>query len=197
MTTGAVATLIVPIGAGLSATASDAVPVVLGSAFSASVPVLQFLGIYGAVYALTFHAGELYKATGRAHILLWLAVVKLVLMLPALWVAAGHSITAVAGTLVGLHLVFAVMRAGIVRRYIGIGMGAQLRAVIAPVVAGVVMWGAVVLLGTLLPDWPHLLRLVLLMVAGAVVYLAALTVLDRAAVRQIRSVVAQVRGAKA
>jgi PST family polysaccharide transporter len=192
--TSVVAMVIVPIGAGLSATAPDVVPVVLGDAFSASVPVLQFLGIYGLVYGLTFHAGELYKATGRAHILLWLAVVKLVLMLPTLWIAAGHSITAVAGALVGLHVVFAVLRAGIVRRYVGISVGAQVRAVIAPVVAGAAMWGAVALVGALLPEWPHLVRLVLLMVVGAVVYLGALVVLDRSAIGQLRSLVGRVRG---
>ena len=151
-----------PVGVGLSAVAPDLVPLVLGDAFGASVRVLQFLGLYAAAYSLTFHAGELYKATGKAHILLWLSLVKLVTFAPVLWFAAGRSITAVAAAVLALNVAFGVLRAAIVRRYLDIGVVAQLRPVAAPVVAGLVMWCAVVLAGNALPPWPHLLRLVLL-----------------------------------
>jgi len=184
--TGAIACVTVPVGAGLSATAPDLVPIVLGDAFGSSVRVLQLLGLYAAVYSLTFHAGELYKASGKAHVLLWLSLAKLVAFAPALWWAAGHSIVAVAGAMVALNVVFGLLRAAIVRRHLGIGVLAQLRPVAAPIVAGAAMWCAVVVVGEALPDGGHLVRLGSLAVLGVVVFAGVLLVLDHSALTRLR-----------
>jgi PST family polysaccharide transporter len=192
--TGAIACVTVPVGAGLSAAAADLVPVLLGDAFTASVRVLQLLGLYAAVYSLTFHAGELYKATGRAHILVWLSLVKVVTFAPVLWFAAGRSITAVAGAVLALNVVFGLVRATIVRRYLDIGVVAQLRPVAAPVVAGLLMWCVVVLVGHALPPAGHLERLVLLVSLGLALYVGGLVVLDRAAPARLRGLADSVRG---
>ena len=138
--------------------------------FGASVPVLQLLGLYAAVYSLTFHAGELYKATGKAHILVWLSLAKLVTFAPVLWFAAGRSITAVAAAVLALNVAFGLVRATIVRRHLGIGVGAQLRPVAAPIVAGLAMWCAVVLRRQRAALVGHLVRLVLLGVLGLALY---------------------------
>ena len=191
--TGAIAGVTVPVGAGLSAAAPDLVPLVLGDGFGASVQVLQLLGLYAAAYSLTFHAGELYKATGQAHILLWLSLAKLVTFAPVLWFAAGRSIVAVAAAVLALNLVFGLLRAAIVRRVLDIGVLAQLRPVAAPIVAGLLMWGALVLLGHVLPAGGHLLRLGLLVVVGVGVYVVALVVLDRSAVARLRELAESVR----
>lgn len=184
--TGAIACLTVPVGAGLSAAAPDLVPALLGGSFGPSVQVLQLLGLYAVVYSLTFHAGELYKATGKAHILVWLSLAKLVVFAPVLWWAAGRSITAVAAAVLGLHVVFALVRAAIVRRQLDVRVGAQVRAVVAPVVSGLVMWVVVVLVGARLPLASHVGRLVLLAGVGVVVYLGALMVLDRSVLSGLR-----------
>ena len=192
--TGAIACLTVPVGVGLSAVAPDIVPAVLGEGFGPSVQVLQFLGLYAAVYSLTFHAGELYKATGKAHLLVWLSLVKLVTFAPVLWFAAGRSITAVAAAVLGLNVAFGLLRATIVRRQLGVSVDAQVRAVAAPIIAGLVMWGVVVLAGNALPAWSHVVRLVLLGLLGLGVFIALLLVLDRAALAQLRGLVTSVRG---
>jgi PST family polysaccharide transporter len=184
--TGAIACLTVPVGVGLSAAAPDLVPAVLGEAFGPSVPVLQLLGLYAAVYSLTFHAGELYKATGKAHILVWLSLVKLVTFAPVLWFAAGHSVTAVAAAVLGLNVAFGLLRATIVRRQLGVGVAAQVRAVAAPIIAGAVLWGVVVWAGAHLPDWGHPVRLLVLAALGLPVYLGALLALDRSALSRLR-----------
>ena len=191
--TGAIACVTVPVGAGLSAAAPDIVPLVLGDAFGTSVPVLRFLGLYAAAYSLTFHAGELYKATGRAHILLWLSLGKLVTFAPVLWFAAGRSIVAVAAAVLALNIAFGLVRATIVRRYLGIGVVAQLRPVAAPITAGLVMWCALVLVGPLLPSWGHLLRLALLVVLGLGLFVGVLVTLDRGALTRLRELADSVR----
>jgi lipopolysaccharide exporter len=191
--TGAIACVTVPVGAGLSAAAPDLVPVLLGDSFAASVRVLQLLGLYAAVYSLTFHAGELYKATGNAHILVWLSLVKLVTFAPVLWFAAGRSIVAVAAAGLGLNVVFGLLRATMVRRHLDIGVVAQVRPVAAPTAAGLVMWGAVVLVGNALPAWSHLGRLLMLTLLGLVLFVSVLLLLDRAALTQLRGLVASVQ----
>lgn len=191
--TGAIACVTVPVGAGLSAAAPDIVPVLLGDAFASSVPVLRLLGLYAAVYSLTFHAGELYKATGKAHILVWLSLVKLVTFAPVLWFAAGRSIEAVAAAVLGLNVLFGLLRATIVRRHLDIGVVAQARPVAAPIAAGLVMWCGVVLAGEALPPWSHLLRLVVLALLGLGLFLVVLVVLDRAAVTRLRELATAVR----
>lgn len=184
--TGAIACVTVPVGAGLSATAPDLVPVVLGGDFGPSVRVLQLLGLYAAVYSLTFHSGELYKATGKAHVLVWLSVAKLAVFVPVLWLAAGHSIGTVAAAMLGLHVAFGLLRATIVRQQLGIGVGPQLDAVAAPVGAGVVMWVVVAAAGALVPGGAHAVRLAVLVAIGVACYLATLVLLDRSALTRLR-----------
>lgn len=184
--TGAVACVTVPVGAGLSAAAPDLLPLVLGGGFGPSVRVLQLLGLYAAAYSLTFHSGELYKATGQAHVLVWLSVAKLVVFVPVLWLAAGHSIGAVAAAMLGLHVAFGLVRATIVRRQLGIGIAPQVHAVAGPVGAGALMWAAVVVAGGLLPAGGHLVRLCALVAVGVASYLGALLVLDRSSLTSLR-----------
>jgi lipopolysaccharide exporter len=183
--TSTVAALMVPIGLGLSAAAPDIVTVVLGKAFQPAAPLLALLSLYATLIALVFQAGEVYKATGRAYFLIWLAIAKMAVFLPALWLAAGRSTLAVAIVFVSLHAVSTMVNLLLIRHVISLRLHDQWKAYWPPLLAGGVMAGCVVLLRTeLLTGIPALPRLALMVCSGALIYLGLLRILDPAALRR-------------
>jgi lipopolysaccharide exporter len=181
-----VASLTVPLGLGLAAAAPEIVAVVFGPSFAPAAPLLAVLGVYAALDSLAFHAGEVYKATGRSHLLIRLAVVRLAAFAPALWWAAGRSTLTVAWTFLVLHLVFTVVSLLLIRHVLSLRLRDQWSAYWPALLAGVIMAGSVVLLRLPVAEMlPALPRLVLLVVVGAAVYAAALRLLDPAAVRRV------------
>ncbi|WP_050346552.1 lipopolysaccharide biosynthesis protein [Arsenicicoccus sp. oral taxon 190] len=181
----AVATLTVPLGLGLAAAAGPIVLAVFGEQYSPSEPILVVLGAYSAIFALGFHAGEVYKATGHAGLLNRLAVAQVLVFGPALWWAAGRSTLAVAVAFLACHTAFTVLRLIITARVIGIPVSDQLRAVAPAVLAALVMAAAVTGLDRALPAWAPLVLLVVEALAGAVAYVAVLSLLDRQALPRV------------
>ncbi len=182
-----VSLLTVPLGVGLAALAPEVVDLMLGPQFVPSVPLLQLLGLYSAAYSLSFFAGEVYKAIDRARILIWVSLVRLVVFAPVLWWAAGHSVGRVALAFLLLHLVFVVVRLVILRSVLALGLGEQLRAMLPPILAAALAFGAASALRPVVEGLPSAARLVSLGVAGAVVYLAVLYAVDRRMVRRAYS----------
>ncbi|MFC7621701.1 lipopolysaccharide biosynthesis protein [Microlunatus sp. GCM10028923] len=193
--TATVAALAVPVGVGLAATAPEIVTVVLGPRFGEATTPLRLLGLCAAVYALSFHAGEVYKATGRTRLMIILSVIRLIIFAPALWWAAGHSIVAVAGTLLGLQLIFTLVRLGLIRSVLGLRIADQWHAIwpalLAAGLAGGAVFGLSRLVTPVLSTGP---RLVILAMTGAALYLILLTRFDRTAVSRLRRLAGARRG---
>lgn len=181
----AVATLTVPAGLGLAAAAGPVVDTVFGEQYAPSEPILVVLGCYSAVYALGFHSGEVYKATGHAGLLNRLALAQVAVFAPVLWLAAGRSTLAVAVAFLACHVVFTLLRFVVTDRVIGIPLGAQLRAVAPATVSALVMAGAVTLVDRTASAQHPFVLLVLEVLVGAVVYVGALALLDRRALPRV------------
>lgn len=180
-----VATITVPTGLGLAAAAPALVPVILGPEFGESIPLLQLLGVYAAIYSLSFHAGDVFKATGRTGLLLITSLAQLLCFVPALWVAAGYSTVAVAATFVVLHLIFTIVRLILVRYALDISMGRQWRSIYPSLLAGLCMAAGVVGLGMALPNyWPDMALLMVQIAFGVGVYVALMTIIDRPALQR-------------
>ncbi len=169
--TAAVAAITVPTGLGLAAAAPEVIHVVLGSQFAPAAPMLRLLGIYAAVYSLSFHAGEVYKATDRAELLVRTSMVQLVAFLPLLWWAGGISAEAVAASLLGLQVAFTGVQLALVRHVLGLSLADQWRVMWPPVLGGSAMAAGVAVCSGLLPSGlPSLARLIILVLLGALVY---------------------------
>lgn len=191
-----VATLTVPTGLGLTATAPTLVSVLFGPDFAPSVPLLQLLGIYAAIYSLSFHAGEVYKATGRTGLMLATSLARLVVFAPALWIAAGYSTVAVAATFVLLQVLFSIVRLALIRWVLQLSIREQWRAMYPSLFAGSCMAAAVAGTSMLLPGaWPELIRLILEVVIGVVVYTALIMVIDRPSLQRCLALVRARAGA--
>lgn len=177
---GVVAMITVPLGFGLAAAAPAVINVVLGAQFAPAIPLLECLGVSAACYSLSFHVGEVYKATGRTGLMLWLSVARLACFAPVLWIAGGHSTFAVAAAFMALQILFAVVRLTLAHHVLRLGVRAQLYAMAAPLIAGGVMAAGVIATGWLLgSSSSSLVHLAVQVPVGIVVYTAMMALLDR------------------
>lgn len=169
----------VPIALGLAAASRQIVDVVFGDQYLPSAPILVFLGIYSALYSLSFTSGDVYKATGRAGILINLSLAKLVVFAPVLWWASGRSAVAVAVALAGLHAVFAVVRLALIHRVLRLTVRDQWACLWPATLSGALMAVVVYLVGAGLSGMPGVVTLTLQILVGMLVYVALLRLTDR------------------
>jgi PST family polysaccharide transporter len=176
-----------PASAGLYLLAKPVILVFLGDQWLGAVPILQALTVFTATRALSTHAGDVLKATGRAKLLAQLAVVKVGLIVPGLligarWGAAGvawgQTIAAGIGTIITLVAA---------SYFIRVRLSAMLMASMPSIVGTIVMAVPVV-------AWVHwserhlpvLLQTLGGVALGAAVFAAVLALLDRDLVRSAR-----------
>lgn len=172
-----VVALTAPIGFGVAATSPDVVGLLYGAAFAPAADDLAVLAGFTVLYSINFHSGDAYKAIGRPGLLTRLGVVKLAMLAPAVWWAAGQSTLMVAFTLVAVEMVITVVRLALVQRVLHVGVGRQLVALWAPVTAAAVMAILVGGAAYALPGWAHAVRLAVLVPLGVVLYLGLLRLL--------------------
>jgi len=184
------ALLTVPAGLVLTLLAEEIILTLYSERWAPAVPVLRVLGLFTVVESLGFHAGDVYKATGRPGILNLLAVVTLVVLTPALWVAAGHSITAVAFALLFGTVLLTVVKLVVAKRILDLPVLGLARAFAPALLAGAGMAAVVVVAGVLLPALSPQLRLAILVPVAGLSYAGALLVTAPGDVRQVASAVA-------
>jgi len=92
--------------------AEPIVVVLFGEAWRPAAPILRGLSVYAGLRASGSQAGEVFKATGHTGWLARLAVLKAVLMVPALVLAARIDATAVAWALAGVTALTAAISLG-------------------------------------------------------------------------------------
>ena len=176
-----------PASAGLFLLARPVILVFLGPKWLEAVPILQALTVYTAMRALSTHAGDVLKATGRARLLARISIAKAILIVPALLfgarfgaagVAWGLSIAAALGTVITL-----VAASHFIRVRLSSMLLASLPSVVATTVMCVpvyawVRWSSV--------HTPPLVQALGGTALGAVVFAVVLALLDRDLVRNAR-----------
>jgi PST family polysaccharide transporter len=181
-----VMSLTAPLGLGMAAVADDLIVVLYGAQYAAGGDVLALLSVYTVVYAASFHSGDVYKAIGRPMILTVMTVGGLTVLIPSVWIASRHSIIAVAATLVGLELVHFTVRIALVRWVLGLPLRRQLATsyrgpVLAAAAMALIVWST----GKVVPDWPSVARLAVLVPLGAVAYVGLLRLVSPTAFTEV------------
>lgn len=183
-----VSLLTVPIGVGLYLVSPEFILLFYTDRWAPAIPVMQLLSLYALIYSLSFNSGDVYKATGRPAILNQLAVVKLAITLPVLWIAAGHGILYVALGQALVTLLLTFVRLGVASRIIAVRPWEIWQALRPALVGGAVMLGGTLLLrfpldslqqGAPLTALPPVARLLLLMVVASLLYVATLWLIQR------------------
>lgn len=171
--------LAVPIAFGLFLAADPIVRVVFGEQWLDVIPLLRGFAIYAWIYSIGYQVGDIYKAIGRPILIVWLDVLTLLVIVPALLIGSTYGLVGI----VGGH-VFTVF----VRRFVGFIMAARFvkitmfdisRELTPSLAGGVVMVAVVLIVMAFVEGMNPFIQLSLIVLAGAVTYGAILWRLER------------------
>jgi len=131
--------LVVPLALGLLITAEPAVDTLFGDQWSEAIPVLRILAFFTLVASVGYNAGDVYKAIGKSGILPKLGIIDLVVLAPALIIAAPHGIVAVAWTHAAVALGDTIVRLLVARHFIAVTFRGIARQLLPAYRAGAAM----------------------------------------------------------
>jgi O-antigen/teichoic acid export membrane protein len=181
LTTRYISLITVPMGVGLALVAKPFTEVMFSSKWVDAVPAIQGLAIYSMLLSLAYNAGGAYKASGRPQIIIWLGVVRLGILLPALWWAVNvpGTIVAVSWMHAAVAFVSAAISLYLAARILNLQMSEIYAALYPSVVAGLCMAAAVYGTLWLTVTMSALAQLLSGTLAGGVVYLMTLWLFQR------------------
>ena len=157
-----------------------------GKTWSRAVPVIAVLAPVGMVQSINAMCGSIYKSLGRTRLFVRVEAAVAVVTITSFWVGLHWGIVGVAaGYAVAEILVVGYPTFAIPLRLLGLGVTDLARAVWRPLTASAVM--AASLFGARLAEGrePGTVGFLLLVSAGAAVYLAVSAVVNRPQLRQI------------
>ena len=174
------AAVIVPVGFGISAVASELVPVLYGSQWSDMIPVLSMFGLSAAIRGSTAIASPLFNSRDRVGLSFRYNLVGTFITVVAIVIALPYGINAVTGA-VALSSLYTL-----VSFRVGIGLiGLRTRHVMVilgpPTLAATVMWLAILAIRSYSVDAfdVPVLLLAVHVLFGVVVYIVALHAISR------------------
>jgi PST family polysaccharide transporter len=183
-----------PISVALATVAPAVVGTLYGPQYAGAAPVLVVLSVYGLLFSVSWHAGDVFKAIGRPSLLLATGTGRLVLMVGPVWWAAGRSIVMVAVMLVAVESVLLVVNTVLLRRVGGITPAELWNAVGRPLPAAVGMGVVMFALAYLMAGLPHPVVLLVAGAAGVLTYVLGLQLSAPALYEAGLSVLRRVRG---
>ncbi len=182
--------LVLPLGAALVVLAEPIVLALFGDQWHDAIEPTRILALYAVSVALGIPAGTAYKATGRAHIILLLAVPAVILAGVAIALTVDQGITAVALCQLGATLVYDLAGLALAARLLHVGLPAVGGALAPGLLAALVTAGVLFALERAIE--PDGLVLAAAAIVGPAVYAGCLWLLARDALLRL---VALARGA--
>jgi len=167
-----------PVLIGVAAVATLLIPVVLGDQWLPVVPLIQVLALFSLIRSFGNSGGSLVLACGRADILLYMNLVKIMFIPLAILIGAKTSgLQGVAWTLLGLQtiLLFSWYHF-VVKKLLGNSFSGFIGSILTPLLFAVPMAAVVVGVGfsfdivSLLSTVPAALQLMVQVLLGVVVY---------------------------
>lgn len=174
----------IPVGIGLSVLSAAFIPLAFGNKWQTAIPLMQALAIYALFYSLSFNAGDVYKAIGRPDILNKLSVFQLLIIVPLLLLASGYGILYVALAQVVSSAVLMLVKLLVIKRLIGLRLADVLSALRPAAFGGLIMLAVLAVLNSLLGNASAWVRVLILPLAGGLVYLTAIWRINPQTARQ-------------
>ncbi|MBI4682546.1 MAG: MOP flippase family protein [Nitrospirae bacterium] len=84
-----------PLGAGIAATSALFIPVLFSDKWAPSIPVIQYISIYGIIMSIGSLIPQVYKALGRPDIYLKYVLVRTIITIPVYFYVVPYGIIAV------------------------------------------------------------------------------------------------------
>jgi lipopolysaccharide exporter len=174
-----------PLGAGMALVTPELVHVAFSERWLLAIPSMRWLSLYASVVAIGFVVGDVYKATGRTATLNALALLKLGITVPVLWVASAYGIEKVALSQLVVISVIVSLELFVALRILAIPVSRLLSAFAVPCVAVLVMTGSVVASRWLVKGGSPVVRLTTFTLVGASTYAGCVLGLARNAVMEV------------
>lgn len=174
----------IPVGIGLSVLSAAFIPLAFGNRWQTAIPLMQVLAIYALFYSLSFNAGDVYKAIGRPDILNKLSVFQLLIIVPLLLFASGYGIFYVALAQMVSSAVLMMVKLLVIKRLIGLRLADVLSALRPTALGGLIMLAILAVLNSLLGDASAWVRVLILPLAGGLVYSTAIWRINSQTARQ-------------
>lgn len=164
---------------GMAALAPDFVPVVFGTKWMDSVPIMQILAFLGVVQFLTYLNGTMVKALGKPSWQVVIVAVTSVLKVVAFFIAVRFGIIAVAVASLCVGCVVAPAYYWALHRLIPVRLVAYLDHIKGPLLASLFAGATMLGMRSVLGDGHALLTLLVASAVGLVAYVAAIGVVAR------------------
>jgi O-antigen/teichoic acid export membrane protein len=180
-----VLTLCMPLAVWMALLSEPLVEAAFGSQWDGAVAPMQVLTLYAFAVTVGIPGGTAYKAMGRADILFKLAIPHTIIFVTALALLVDRGLVAVAGCHAGVTGLFTLIGILIASRMLDVPLRRLLGLGVAPAVATAAV--ATVVVGT---DWlldSAWSTLLVASSAGALVYVATLSLIAPDTVRDLRS----------
>jgi len=191
-------TIAVPVFFGICATAPEIVDIVFGPNWLAAKPILAVLALATAFRAILLLLPPYLQGIGDSRAAFCCTMIGLAVFPPAFLLGSQWGIMGVCYAWLAAYPVVYALNALVATRRGGLDMGAFLLAPVRPMVAGVVMILATVLLRAgLPPELPEPARFVVLVAVGAAVYVAILWIAFRELVLELLRLVQRPRSGSA
>jgi len=171
--------LALPAGIGLVLLAEPLVGLLLGAKWAAAVPLVQVLGLYGAVTVFQATNMSIFNVLGRPQWAAGLKALEALLLLPAVYWAltAQHGVAGAAWAIVAAQLAVIPLGMGLISRLLAIGFARRLGVSWRPLAGTALMVAALHSLSAQFAQMQGAaasgLHLALGILLGAVTYLAA------------------------
>ncbi len=172
------------VGAAIAVASPVIVPALFGQRYAAAAPVMAAIAVYAVFRALATGAVDVFKAIGRPKLGMWLGIGRLLLLVPALFLASRWGITGVAIGQAVMALLFTIVTQQVVCRVIGLSWGRLLKTLAPSALVGVATGGGA-WLGMLVVGDESWLAMGLAAVGALVLGVAMLLATDRATLRTV------------
>jgi len=184
-----ISTVTFPMLVGMFAVAPEFVNLVYGPKWEPSIVVLQVLCLVGVFKCLGNPVGSILLAKGRADIGFYINVSVVTLIALAAFIGTRWGIYGVAVAILLLQFPFFLIIQSIVNRLIELSFMRYLKAVAVPAACSAVMFLAVSSLRLCLVHIDQIPLLSIGILAGLVTYPTAYYIMDRAAFREVKTLV--------
>jgi PST family polysaccharide transporter len=174
---------------GIAILAPEIVPVMFGPKWEASVPVMQVLALLGVVRSVSYLNSSTLSALGKPSWRVVIVVITGILNVSAFLVAVRYGIVAVAIAALCVGYLVVPLSFWAVNRLIRIRVRTYLEHIRGPVVASLLLAGAMIVLRYAMGDANDLLTLGVVTAAGVLIYVMAIQMLARPLANEARELV--------
>jgi PST family polysaccharide transporter len=175
-----IALLAVPAALGVALVAEPLVLSLLGDEWRAAIVPLQLLALRGVIGAFSATSGEVFQALHRPKLRVLSETTYLVALVPALVVGARwQGLAGAAGAVLIVNAVFGAILLVAMMRLLGVRAHALGHAIVRPAVGWVLMTVSILLLRPVVADLSQGVQLVVLVAAGAGVYVLSVAAFAR------------------